>query len=275
MATLRLIGLAPEERNEEVLARKRVPLDDRDEWDPKNLLNYERTMESLVEGRYYGRGYTHKTEWDTAQGHTIRPTNKASVHIPQKTGKQAKIQFQLGFLPYRGEHVHSWIRVGRDGIFVVTRRDEDTREPPPAPEEFTAIPTSYRDTAKKLVGMVCQHLGQDAAIALPIRLQQLTEATLVAPWALRLETKDIYLSSKLMSELGVECHRQGPYDGAQRFLWHFNLSDKTLRVARLEEPAGWATLVAPTPIAILRSLPTHHLHPLSPLSLLQQKESSS
>lgn len=162
------------------------------------------------------------------------------LKIPQKVGKWTSTSL---FVTYAGVRCHAWVRVGRESIAIATRSQNQSRTPLSAAEDFVNILPPPGAQVKKMVDMVCQHLGQDAIVALPTRLQQLTESTVVAPWALRLETKDIYLSSKLMSERGVECHRQGPYDGAQRFLWHLSV-EQALKVAHV--PARWATVAANT-----------------------------
>lgn len=139
MAALRLYGTAPEQPVQE---EPKTSRNDRAEWDSKRVLAEDRLLQSLADGRYYTRSYSSIQKWDTvSKGVQSLPVNKLEIKVPEKEGPWRRMVFALGFLPFAGDRCHTWVRVDQNGLAVATRPSAEPREPPPATEDFLAMPT--------------------------------------------------------------------------------------------------------------------------------------
>jgi hypothetical protein len=242
MSVLRLTGAAPKETAKKTGKNQKSASDDSG-WDQATLLARARLLQSLADGRFYAKGYAGTSQWESKAGHKVKEVNVVDIQVPQKVGKWRKTSLRLGFLPFAGDRCHVWVKVGREGITVATRSQDQAKEPPPAPATFVAMPSPLGAVTQKLVDLVCASQGTEAAPVPSTRLKQLVEGTLSAPWHVIVEGVNITISAKVMEKLGVACKKpQGPRDNAQRFLWHLDVKTKVLRVARVEAPSTWVAV---------------------------------
>lgn len=120
MSVLRLAGAAPKETAKKTVKTRKED-SDLSGWGEATHLARARLLQSLADRRFYAKGYGGTSRWETKAGIKVKQVNIVDLKLPQKVGRWRKTSLRLGFLPYVGDRCHVRIKIGREGIAVATR----------------------------------------------------------------------------------------------------------------------------------------------------------